>query len=145
MIEIRKVSVQETYEIRKGILRENIPLTEKMDGVFDSDTIHLGVFKDKELTCIATFMQHDNDHFKGSQYRLRGMATHKDFQHQGLGKKIIEEAERILLEMDVEVLWCNARVLAVQFYEKCGFKVEGSDFDIRLIGQHFVMYKKLEK
>ena len=62
-----------------------------------------------------------------------------------IAKLILVEAERILLEMDIDVLWCNARVLAVQFYEKCGFKVVGSDFDIRLIGQHFVMYKKLEK
>ena len=143
MIEIKKISALDTYEIRKDILRENMLLTEKMDGDFDASTIHLGAFINNELGCVATFMQHNSDHFKGSQYRLRGMATHRERQHQGLGKNILEEAEKVLLDKGVDVLWCNARVFALKFYKNCGYKVIGEEFDVHLVGPHFVMYKEL--
>ena len=145
MIEIKKISVFETYGIRKDILRENILLTEKMDGDFDKDTIHLGAFINNELGCVATFMQHKSDHFKGSQYRLRGMATDREHQHKGLGKMILEEAERILLDKGVDILWCNARVFALKFYKNCAYKIIGEEFDVHLVGPHYVMYKELQK
>lgn len=145
MVEIRKISAEDAYELRKDVLRENIPLTEKMDGDFDKSTIHLGAYINEELCCVATFMEHENKYFKGSQYRLRGMATHREHQHKGLGKKILEEAARILSKQDVEVLWCNARVIALKFYKKCGYKVIGEEFNVHLVGPHFVMYKELKK
>ncbi|MEI6865892.1 GNAT family N-acetyltransferase [Flavicella sp.] len=145
MIEIRKISVCETYEIRKDVLRENIQLTEKMDGDFDKDTIHLGAFINKELGCVASFMQHDSDLFTGSQYRLRGMATHKKHQYKGLGKTILMEAEKFLLTKHVGLLWCNARVFSLKFYEKSGYKRIGKEFDVEFVGLHFVMYKELKK
>ena len=145
MIEIRKISAPETYEIRKDVLRENIQLTEKMDGDFDKDTIHLGVFINNKLGCVATFMQHNCEHFDGSHYRLRGMATSRKQQYKGLGKNILVEAERILLAKGVDVLWCNARVFALKFYENSGYKIIGKQFNVHLVGPHFVMYKELKK
>lgn len=143
MIEIRKIPAQETYEIRKDVLRENIPLTEKMDGDFDIDTIHLGVFINGKLGCVATFMQHNSEYFKGSQYRLRGMGTHKDYQNKGFGKNILIEAERVLKAKGVDILWCNARVFALNFYKNCGYKIIGNKFNVALVGPHYVMYKEL--
>lgn len=143
MIQIREISSYETYEIRKDVLRDNIALTEKMDGDFDGSTIHFGVFKNEELVCVATFMQHNNTHFKGLQYRLRGMGAKKEFQHKGFGKIIIEEAIKILKEKEVTVLWCNARVFALKFYKNCGFKIIGDQFNVPLVGPHFVMYKTI--
>lgn len=145
MIEIREISTQNTYEIRKEVLREDIPLTEKMDGDFDPNTFHLGAFLNDELACVATFMQHNNKHFEGSQYRLRGMATHKNYQHKGLGKEILKEASRMLLNKNVDILWCNARIFALKFYKNCGYKTIGNEFDVNLVGPHFVMYKELKK
>ena len=143
MIRISEILPQETYEIRKDVLRDNIALTEKMNGDFDESTIHLGVFNNEEIVCVATFMQHKNDHFKGFQYRLRGMATKKEFQHKGLGKIIMEEAISILKKKEVTVLWCNARVFALKFYENCGFKLIGDQFNVHLVGPHFVMFKTI--
>jgi predicted GNAT family N-acyltransferase len=145
MIRIKNISAIETYEIRKDVLRENSSLTEKMDGDFDIGTIHLGAFINSELGCVATFMQHQSNYFKGSQYRLRGMATHREQQHQGLGKKMLSEAERILLDQNVNILWCNARVFALEFYKSCGYKVIGEEFEVHLVGPHYVMYKELQK
>lgn len=144
MIEIKEITAPEAYEIRKDVLRENIPLTEKMDGDFDASTIHLGAFIENELACVATFMQHDSHHFSGFQYRLRGMGTHRDFQKRGLGKAILAEIMKVLQKKEVDVLWCNARVIALNFYKNCGFSVVGDQFDVHLVGPHYVMFKNVK-
>ena len=143
MIIVREVTPYQTYEIRKDVLRDNIALTEKMDGDFDDSTIHFGVFKNEEIVCVATFMQHNSDCFKGIQYRLRGMATKKEFQYKGFGRLILEKAIERLKNKSVAVLWCNARVNALNFYEKNGFKIIEEEFYVHLVGLHYVMYKEL--
>ncbi len=143
MITIQPISTEETYKIRKEILRKNIPLTEKIEGDFDETTLHLGLFSDNTLVCVATFTQNNNQYFSGIQYRLRGMATLNEYQHKGFGKLILEEASQLLIKRNVEVLWCNARVVALNFYRNCDFEIIGEEFDVHLIGPHFVMYKHL--
>jgi len=41
------------------------------------------------------------------------------------------------------LLWCNARVVALGFYERLGFVTEGPEFDIHPIGPHYVMTRQL--
>jgi len=144
MIEIKFIFTEETYKIRKEILRRGIPLTEKNDDDFDETTFHLGAFIDGRLVSVATFMQNDHHYFDGFQYRLRGMATLDEYQGKGLGKGLILKAEEVLKEKNVDVLWCNARVVAIDFYKKAGFKIKGSKFDIEFIGDHYEMYKMLK-
>ena len=142
MIEIKLISAEDTYEIRKRMLRKNIPLTEKTEGDFEENTFHLGAFIDDKLVSVATFVENKNSHFQGNQYRLRGMATGENYQGKGLGRKLILKAEEILKERKVDVLWFNARVVALDFYKKLGYKTIGEEFDIQYIGGHFNMYKK---
>ena len=40
MIQVKEITAPEAYTIRKDVLRDNIPLTEKMDGDFDESTIN---------------------------------------------------------------------------------------------------------
>ncbi len=140
MIEIRFISAEETYGIRKEMLRRNIDLSEKNDDDYNDTSFHLGAFIDGKLVSVATFMQNDNENFNGVQYRLRGMATLDNYQGKGLGRMLIIEAVKKLESMDVNILWCNARSGALKFYKKIGFKTIGTEFDIHLIGPHYVMY-----
>ena len=41
------------------------------------------------------------------------------------------------------MVWCNARINAVAFYKKEGFKIIGDEFEIPDIGPHFLMAKNL--
>ena len=143
MIQVREISASQAYNIRKDVLRRNIALTEKIKGDFDDNTIHLGVFINNVLVSVATFLQNDYELFNGLQYRLAGMATRDDFQKQGLGRQLILKSEKILKDKKVAVVWCNARVVALDFYRKLGFVTKGDEFDIPLIGGHYIMYKEL--
>ncbi|MEO0512429.1 MAG: GNAT family N-acetyltransferase [Planctomycetota bacterium] len=38
-------------------------------------------------------------------------------------------------------IWCNARVSAAAFYERCGFRAVSGEFEIKGIGPHLVMVR----
>ena len=43
-------------------------------------------------------------------------------------------------ERQVDLWWCNARLVAVGFYEKLGLSVYGDIFEIEPIGPHKLMF-----
>ena len=143
MIEIKKIEASETFAIRLEVLRKNIPLPFEFNGDFDKDTFHLGAFKDGKLIAVSSFMKASNTHFKGEHYQLRGMATLEEFQGVGAGKLMMQKAFEILKELNTACLWCNARVIAVPFYKKLGLEIFADKFEIKYVGDHFVMFKYL--
>ena len=143
MIQINKISAQETFPIRLEVLRKNIPLPFEFNGDFDEDTFHLGAFENNQLIAVASFMKANNSHIKGEQYQLRGMATLETHQGIGAGKLMMENAFEILKELKVDCLWCNARLMAVPFYEKLGYKTVYTRKDYPKGYECYTLYKKL--
>lgn len=143
MEDIRFIKTEETYLLRKEVLRKNIDLPYKLEGDFERNTFHLGYFVDDNLACIATFIEKKINQLIGKQFQLRGMATHEQFRGRGYGKLLIKEAEKILLEEKVELIWCNARVSAAGFYKSLNFKIIGDEFEVPKVGKHFKMIKEL--
>jgi len=137
---IRVITSKETHPIRASVLRENIPLPVSFKGDDDANTFHLGAFIENELVGICSYMCP----LGATKYQLRGMATSIDVQGKGLGKKLLDAGENILRERNVAVVWCNARKIALHFYEKQGFKIEGDPFEIKYIGMHFKMSKNIK-
>lgn len=144
MIRIIKLKAEDTYSIRKEVLRKNMTLSHKMKGDHDSDALHLGIYKSEKLVCIGSFMKATRADLSGRQYQLRGMATSGSAQGKGYGKLLLQEAETILKNKDIDIIWCNARVVAIDFYKKMGYQVIGEVFEAPQIGPHYVMYKKLK-
>ena len=50
---------------------------------------------------------------------------------------------KILKQKKCDLLWCNARLVAVNFYKSLGFNIIGNLFDIKEIGPHYYMYKEI--
>lgn len=143
MITIIEIKAEETYPIRKSVLREGMSLSHQMNGDHDSSTLHLGLFDKDRLVCIGSFMKAAKSNFKGVQYQLRGMASAKGSQGKGYGKDLLQKAEELLKDKGVDILWCNARVVAIDFYSKLGYEFFGDVFEVNEVGPHFVMFKKL--
>lgn len=144
MIEIKKITASDTYPVRLEVLRKNIPLPFKFNGDLESDTFHLGVFKNDKIIAVSSFMKVKNKNFKGEQFQLRGMATLNEFQGSGAGKLMMKEALLILNSLNIDYLWCNARIVAVSFYKESGLQTFGEKFMISYIGDHYVMFIKLK-
>lgn len=143
MVQIRKISPQDTYPLRREVLRKGTTLPLEMAGDLDATTLHLGLFVNNELLSIASFMSARHEGLQGVQYQLRGMATTPGHQGKGLGRSLVIEAEKRLKKMGVDTIWCNARVVALDFYAKLGYQKMGELFDVPQIGPHYVMHKSL--
>lgn len=144
-LHIKIISAKETYPVRHPILRAGRPLE---DCYFEGDdlesTFHLGLFDNEKLIGVASFFKNSNTKFNATdQYQLRGMAILSSYQGKGLGKMILQYGENELITLNTSLLWCNARERAVTFYEKLNYEKTGEPFNIKGIGTHYVMFKKL--
>ena len=142
---IKKISAKETYIVRHPVLRQGKPIE---SCVFEGDnletTFHLGIFHKDKLVGISSFLQNRHPLLSEElQYQLRGMAVLNEYQNLGLGKLILNHGENLLKEQNIQIVWCNAREKAANFYKKNGYKIIGLPFDIKDIGLHYIMCKTL--
>lgn len=145
---IKEIAAEETFAIRGLVLRPGRSLQECS---FNEDkapgTFHLGCFKDKQLIGVATYIPSKNALFEHSfQYQLRGMAVLPSFRGRNAGHELLQAGESRLLQIQKDVfLWCNAREVAIPFYQKHGYQQTGALFMIPNICMHVLMLKTLSQ
>ncbi|MBB5639357.1 putative GNAT family N-acyltransferase [Pedobacter cryoconitis] len=141
---IRRISKEDTLPLRSQVLRANRPLE---DCVFATDDIeggfHLGCFENGELISICTFIPENYKEKGEGGYRLRAMATNPAFAGQGFGAKLINFALNELRLVHASYIWCNARTVAVGFYNRLGFEVISEEFEVPGIGPHYDMFSQI--
>lgn len=149
MTHIEEVSIDKILPLRHRVLRPGRPIfTAHFDGDDDPETIHLALFWQSDLASCLTLMKRpvpgtENTSNEKNTYQLRGMATAVEHRGTGCGKELIEKTEKLLKEKNAALIWCNARIKAVPFYKKAGFKVISDEFEIEGIGPHFRMKKEI--
>lgn len=139
---IRFIKASETHALRQQVLRPH-QQREEMEWPKDraEDSFHLGLSLGGHLISVASFIRERNELLLGwKQYRLRGMATHPEFQGQGTGTKLLRSGLDHLRTLKVDLVWCNAREGAKAFYGQGGFLPEGVPFEIQGIGVHQLMF-----
>ena len=107
-------------------------------------TLHFGIFDQENILGVASFFLNNHPSLAHTkQYQLRGMAVLKPFQGKGLGQLILQHGEAILKHNQTDIIWCNARKIALEFYKKNDYQNSGEPFEIKDIGVHYMMYKPL--
>ena len=141
---VKYISASQVLPLRSQVLRNGLKLERC---IFPTDHIedgfHLGFFTGDEITSIATFFWEDYPEEPVGGVRLRGMATHPNHRGEGQGAAIINFAVNELSSQNASYIWCNARKIAVGFYQKLGFEIASEEFEIVGIGPHFNMIKPL--
>lgn len=143
MMTVSLIPVEATHPLRLLVLRPGGTLD---DTKFAGDTaplvFHMGTYRDGACISVGSFLPEAHPDLHALRpYRLRGMATHPDHQGTGAGSQLINAAVEYLKEQGCDLLWCNARLKAVPFYERQGFVVHGDLFDIGGIGPHYLMHR----
>jgi ribosomal protein S18 acetylase RimI-like enzyme len=144
-VNIRKVDAKKVRPLRHSELRngQDFATTSLLED-YKEDTFHLACIVDDKIVTCATFYPDKFIKIKSNKaYRLRGMATDSQFQRKGYASDLMEESFKELKKRDCDMLWCNARLGAVNFYKSVGFKIIGELFDIEAIGPHYYMYKEI--
>lgn len=142
---VKFIKAAETYPLRLKVLRPggieedcHFP-NDRLEGAF-----HFGVHYNGDRITVASFYPEKHPALNAwKPYRLRGMATDPDHQGKGAGKRLMLFAMEHLKAQKADLVWCNARLVAVPFYERLGFEKTGDQFDIPGIGPHFLMFRRI--
>src|SRR5579859_7785561 len=138
---IRRISAAQTHELRALVLRPGQPPDATVFlGDYVTDTLHLGAFERDKLVGIATIIHQAPENYMELNpekvWLLRGMATLFAVRGRGYGAALMHAACAYVARLHGRLLWCDARVGAIGFYEKMGFVIQGNRFNIPGSGLH---------
>lgn len=158
---VEQVDVEQVRELRHDVLRG--PAFPWSESVYPADddprTLHLAGHADGLLVGCATWFPEpwpttstgpepleEAGHGPTppeATWRLRGMAVAPQAQRSGVGSLLMERAFDLMRQRGARLLWCNARISALPFYEAHGFRRHGETF--LSVGDipHVVAYRHL--
>jgi GNAT superfamily N-acetyltransferase len=137
------ISSAETLPLRSAVLRPGRPVeAARFPGDDAAGTAHFGAFRDGKLLSIASLFHAELPEKPGlPAYQLRGMATDEQARNQGMGRALVLACLEHARAQQASLLWCNARIVALDFYRKMGFATIGPEFEIPDVGPHFRMWR----
>ncbi len=124
--------------LRAGYPRE----AAHFEGDDEPTTHHFGAFIGDDCVGCVTILRREFEN--EAAWQLRGMAVNADLQKSGLGGRLLDFAEDVVLNQNhSSLLWCNARVPASGFYERKGWQIVSEVFEYPQAGPHVKMMKRL--
>ena len=118
---IEQIRPELTWRLRKEVLYPDEPLY-AMEMEEDNQGLHFGAFTNEQLVGIISLFQNRND------FQFRKFAISPALQNQGIGGLMLQHVIDLARRQGGKRLWCNARLSAVQFYQKAGFRTTGNTF-----------------
>jgi GNAT superfamily N-acetyltransferase len=143
--EVRVIGAAATIPLRLAVLRPGKPIdSAKFDGDELASTTHFGAFAHGKLLGVASLFEASMvEKPKIPALQLRGMATAPESRGLGLGHELVQTCIAHARARGICLLWCNARLEALGFYEKQGFNIIGPKFEIPDVGPHYKMILEL--
>ena len=131
-------------DLRRRVLRPHLAPTDPLPGEDLADTVHFAVLEADGRPLSTCFIFADpypgppdaDDASPGVEgppagaaaWHLRQMATEPGAQGRGAGAAVVRAVLEYVGEQGGALLWCNARVSAVGFYERQGLLIDGGTF-----------------
>jgi GNAT superfamily N-acetyltransferase len=144
---IKQVNAAAILKVRQAVLRQGLPIEASIfDKDKDRNTAHFGAFIGDTVIGCASLVRNAHARFSPEFTQiaqLRGMAVLPGHRDSGIGGLLLRAVETKATEDGIEVLWFNARIKAVPFYEKNGYLREGEAYEIEGVGTHYFMFKIL--
>ena len=139
-IEHNSAEYQAMVSLRIKILREPLGLSftpEELEK--EKEDFLLCAFDDDKMVacCVLSKL---SDH----SCQLRQMAVSPSMQKNGLGRSLLDFAEKVAYDSGFRSMVMHARKTAVGFYQKQGYEIVGEEFEEVTI-PHFEMQKQLIK
>jgi GNAT superfamily N-acetyltransferase len=125
-------------KLRDDILRRPLGLrftNEELES--EKDNMLIAAFEDERILGCCMLLEEEP-----TIVRLRQMAVLNDLQGKGIGRALMNFAENLARDRGYKIIRMHARINAVGFYEKVGYRSKGQQF-IEVTIPHFVMEKML--
>ncbi len=116
---------KKSLDFRFKILRKPLGLEWSLKDLADENKqIHIVAIRDGEI--FGTVVLKPVSEFR---MKLRQMAVDEVLQGSGVGRKLVQFGEKLAQEKGFREIEMVARVSALGFYEKLGYKSEGEEFE----------------
>jgi predicted GNAT family N-acyltransferase len=144
---VERLAARDTWPLRKRVLRPH----QEGDAVVlpgddDPRAAHVGARdEDGSIVGVATVIPEPCPWAPDREdaWRLRGMATAEGLRGAGIGGAVLRGAIDHVLAQGGALVWCNARIGALAFYERAGFVVAGERYVDPELGPHVPMQRDL--
>ena len=136
---VEESDAETTYPLWRDVLREGRPVARLAD---PEDTVHLAARTvDGVLVGVVRFSPAPCSWRPEARapWQLRGMATGPAVRSTGVGRALVGEGLRRVAGLGGDLVWCDARMAAVGFYERMGFAVVTEEFQKPEGGPHLGM------
>jgi GNAT superfamily N-acetyltransferase len=127
-LRVEVVDEGRTRELRRAVLRPNLPPDAPLPGDELTGGVHLAALDEAGAvlgTCLVYLDPCPWLPERDSAWHLRQMATTDGRRGQGIGGTVAEAAIGYATAQGGRLLWCNAREAAVPFYRRHGFVTHG--------------------
>ena len=144
--DIRPITAAETRPLRHEILRPHLPLAACIFPNDDApDSFHLGAFLDDQLVGIVSISREPfPDESQHNAWRLRGMATKPQVRRMGYGAALVRACIAHVAARDGNLVWCNGRTSAREFYRALGFREHGDEYESPAgTGPHYIFRREV--
>jgi ribosomal protein S18 acetylase RimI-like enzyme len=131
---VRSVPLEQTRPLRQALLRPHETVAELATDE-TPDAFAVGAFDGDELVSVG-FACRDG---RPGDWRIRGMATTPSARGRGAGTAVLEALLRHATAKGAQRIWCHARTPARSLYERAGMRVASEEFELPMIGPHYVM------
>jgi len=141
-VRLERVGAEVTRPLRQRVLRPHLT---PGDLVFphddDPDAAHVVALRPDGAVVGTVSVLPEAAPWGAAGWRLRGMATDESVRGRGVGARLLAAVLDHVRGHGGGLLWCNARVRAVPFYERGGLCTRGEPWEEPLIGPHVVMWR----
>lgn len=125
-------------KLRDEILRKPLGLTfSSQELEAEKDNMLIAAFDDDKMLGCCMLVEEEP-----GIVRLRQMAVLNDLQGKGIGRALMNFAENLARDRGFRCVRMHARLNAIGFYEKVGYRKKGDQF-LEITIPHFVMEKDL--
>lgn len=140
---VAPVPAAATFPLRQRVLRPHQRVADMgLSSDDDPAVLHLAtVTADGDVTGCVRLEPVPCPWRTGTAWQLRAMAVEPGLRGQGLGAALVTAAVEHVAGRGGGLLWCNARLAAVPFYERAGFAVVTEAWDEPHIGPHVGMVR----
>jgi GNAT superfamily N-acetyltransferase len=121
MLSIEQTRPELTWRLRREVLYPNEQLAD-MAMEEDDHGYHFAAFQDNLIVAVVSLFKHEKD------WQFRKFAVIDAAQGKGTGRELLHYITDFVLKENAKLLWCNARLSAIGFYNKFGFSAVGEVF-----------------
>jgi GNAT superfamily N-acetyltransferase len=141
---VRRCGPDEVLFLRQAVLRPHQRADEvRFPGDDGPDTFHFCVpDQDGQPIGVVSLMRQMPSWRPQAvdAWQFRGMATGPHWRGRGVGRALVDALVDHVASGGGGLLWCNARLTAVGFYERAGMVTTGEAWEEPVIGPHIAMF-----